>query len=168
MVRRRRKNIAGKPRRIDDAIWALVRSHVPGDSVQLLRLRSVWPKIAGEALARRAWPDAVSGDEAIIAVHDNQWLHELTYMRQALLRRIVDLAPNAGITRVRLRLAQGEPPPPPPVDPPIRMPPRAPPLPVEPDPETVEAIHAVADDELRAAIAAARQSLSLPPARYPE
>ncbi|MCA9657786.1 MAG: DUF721 domain-containing protein [Myxococcales bacterium] len=164
---RRRKNVKGKPKAIDDAMWRLVRGYVPADKIRLVLLRNVWAQVAGEGLAKRAWPEAVSGHEAIIAVHDSQWLHELTYMRQALVRRIRELAPNTDLTSVRLRLARRERPPPPPVEPPVIMPERAPPLPAEPSRETAEAIHAVDDPELREAIAAARIVLSWPPPRYP-
>ena len=165
--RRRRRNIRGKPRPIDEAIWSWIRSYVPHDRIRLYQLRDVWPQVAGEALAKHAWPEAVSGHEAIIAVHDSQWLHELTYMRQALVGKLTKLAPNTQLKTVRLRLARRERPPPAPFEPPVVFPDRAPPLPKEPSPETAAAIHAVQDPELRDAIAAARIVLSQTPPTYP-
>jgi hypothetical protein len=46
----------------------------------------------------------VSEDELVINVHDNQWLHELTYLRQSLLERIQSRCPTAQIGRIRLRI----------------------------------------------------------------
>lgn len=163
MARFRRKNVPGRPRAIGDAIWSLVRSHIGDDTIRLTRIREVWPAVAGPALAAQAWPRAVSGGEAVIEVHDSQWLHELTYMRQALAKKLGTLAPEAGIDGVKLRLANKETPPPPtpePTAPPL--PPRPALLPAEPPEATVAAINAVEDDELRHLIAAARVVLGRP------
>ena len=165
--RRRRRNIRGRPRPISDGIWNWIRSYVPSDKIRLYQLRDVWPQVAGEALASHAWPEAVSGHEAIIAVHDSQWLHELTYMRQALIGKLTELAPNTDLKSVRLRLARRERPPPAPFEPKVIFPDRAPPLPAQPSDGTAAAIHAVTDPDLREAIAAARIVLSQTPPKYP-
>lgn len=163
MARPRRKNIPGRPRAIGDAVWSLVRSHLGDDKVRLTRIREVWPAVAGPTLAAQAWPRAVIGDEAVIEVHDSQWLHELTYMRQALAKKLGALAPEAAIAGVKLRLANKETPPPPPPEP---VAPPTPPRPAllteDPPPATMEAINAVEDEVLRQAIASARLVLGQP------
>jgi len=157
MARRRRPNVPGKPVRIGPAVWSLVRSHVPEDTIRVLRLREVWPRVAGRSLATHAWPSAVHGDELVIDVQDSQWLHELTYMRQAILQKLASLRVDVPIRTLRLRLASRERPPMPrPLPLPPAPPPRPDPLDEPPDPATVAAIESLQDADLREVIAAAR------------
>jgi hypothetical protein len=149
------------PQQLAAAIWAVVREHVAVDTIRLLHVRDAWPQVAGPALAARTWPAAISGDLLVVHVHDSQWLHELTYMRQDLLRRLQALAPSAGLAGLRLRLgdvppvsqrqAPESPPPPPKLAPPRLSP--------EPDAPTRAALDAVADPELKQILAGARVML---------
>lgn len=157
MARRRRPNVPGRPVRIGPAVWSLVRSHVPEDTIRVLRLREVWPRVAGRALATHAWPSAVHGDELVIDVKDSQWLHELTYMRQAILQKLAALRVDVPVRTLRLRLASRDRPPMPrPLPVPPAPPPRPDPLDEPVEPATVAAIEALHDAELRDVIAAAR------------
>ncbi|MBK7826677.1 MAG: DUF721 domain-containing protein [Nannocystis sp.] len=142
------------------ALWELVRRHVGDDTIRLMQVRELWPRIAGPggaALEAHSWPASVSGDLLTLNVHDSQWLHELTYLRQDLLRRLGELAPGIRLRSLRVRLGEV-----PPLA--IRRPPETqlpPPLPAprfspEPDEETRRALDAVADPELKQLIAGAR------------
>ena len=71
-----------------------------------MQVREVWPRVAGPNLEAHAWPAAVASDTLIVHVHDSQWLHELTYMRQDLLRRLQALVPTAELAVLRLRLGE--------------------------------------------------------------
>jgi hypothetical protein len=139
----------------------VVRQHVAVDTVTLMQVRDAWPHVAGAALEARTWPAAVHGETLVVHVHDNQWLHELTYLRQDLLRRLQALAPSARLTALRLRLGEVPPvsqrraPEPPPPPPPL-APPR---LSAEPDAATRAALDAVAYPELKQLMAGARVML---------
>jgi hypothetical protein len=122
-----------------------------------MQVRDVWPRIAGERFEVHTWPAAITGETLVVHVHDSQWLHELTYMRQDLLRRLEALAPNTALRALKLRLGQvppvagrrlPEPPRPAPLPPPRLAP--------EPDDATRRALEAVADPELKQIIAGAR------------
>jgi len=139
------------------ALWQLVRRHVGPDTIRLMQVREVWPRVADPYFEAHAWPAAVAGDTLIVHVHDSQWLHELSYMRQDLLRRLQTLAPAAEFAGLRLRLGEVVPvaqrrvpedPRPAPL-PPARLPP-------EPDEATRRALDAVHDPELKQIIAGAR------------
>ena len=134
-----------------------LRSIVPGDRLRLVRLQIAWSDALPERLAKVAWPIAVDGANLVVHVLDNQWLHELTYLRSDLLERIRERAPEAGIEVLRLRVGEVVPPPPRPA-PEIVAPAIV--LPMQPAAETLEAIAAVGDDDLRGAIALARQALT--------
>ena len=158
MARRRRPNVPGRPVKIGPAVWSLVRTHIPEDTIRMLRLREIWPRVAGPSLARHAWPTAVHDGEVVVDVRDSQWLHELTYMRKALLDKLRALCPDVPIRALRLRQASRERPP---MPRPLPLPPPPPPPPPDPlddppEPATVAAIEALHDPELRDVIAAAR------------
>ncbi len=144
-------------------MWALVRRHVDANKIRLMQVRAVWPKIAGSALEAHTWPMGVAGEQLIVHVHDSQWLHELTYLRQDLVRRLATLAPTTALHSLRLRLGpvppladrcSEEPELPPPLPPPRLSP--------EPDEATHQALNAVRDPELKQLIAGARIMLGRP------
>jgi predicted nucleic acid-binding Zn ribbon protein len=158
MARARARNLAPSP--LSAALWELVRRHVGDDTIRLMQVREVWPRVAGAGLEAHSWPAAIAGDVLIVHVHDSQWLHELTYMRQDLLRKLGELCAAARLRNLRLRLGEV---------PPVatrRLPesPRPAPLPpprlsAEPDEATRRALDAVSDPELKQIIAGARVML---------
>ena len=138
-------------------MWELVRRHVGGETIRLMQVRDAWPRVAGAHLEAHAWPAAIAGGTLIVHVHDSQWLHELTYLRQDLLRRLQALAPAAELGALRLRLGEVLPVAERPQPEPIRWTPLPPPrLSPEPDEETRRALDAVHDPELKQILAGAR------------
>jgi hypothetical protein len=151
--RRKRRPLAGA----GDLAWAFVRRHVPDAKVRLLRLQSLWSELATPRIAARTWPTWIEGTELKVAVQDNQWLHELAYLRQDLLDRIRREVPEAGIESLRLRLGRV-----PELDdrrPDAPRPPTRRGLSSDPPPETIEALSGIHDAELRDLAAAARMTL---------
>ena len=155
MARSRAHKIGASP--LAAMLWDLVRRHVGPDTIRLMQVRDVWPRVAGPNLEAHTWPTAVTGETLVVHVHDSQWLHELQYMRQDLLRRLHALAPAAALRLLKLRL--GEVPPvsqrraqetshPAPLPPPRLSP--------EPDEATRRALDAVLDPELKQILAGAR------------
>jgi predicted nucleic acid-binding Zn ribbon protein len=138
-------------------MWELVRRHVGADTIRLMQVRDAWPRVAGPNLEAHAWPAAIAGDALIVHVHDSQWLHELNYMRQDLLRRLQALAPQAELGNLRLRLGEVVPVAERRLPEPIRPTPLPPPpLSPEPDEATRRALDAVHDPELKQILAGAR------------
>lgn len=138
-------------------MWDLVRRHVGAETIRLMQVRDAWPRVAGPHLEAHAWPAAIAGDTLIVHVHDSQWLHELTYLRQDLLRRLQTLAPAAELGALRLRLGEVLPVALRPQPEAIRATPLPPPrLSPEPDEATRRALDAVHDPELKQILAGAR------------
>ncbi len=138
-------------------LWDLVRRHIGDETIRLMQVRLVWPRIAGAGLEAHTWPAAIAGDTLVVHVHDSQWLHELTYMRQDLLRKLATLAPLSRLRTLKLRLGDV----PPVAGRVLPETPRPAPLPpprlsAEPDAATREALDAVTDPELKQIIAGAR------------
>jgi hypothetical protein len=155
-VRARRRNHGRSIPAAELADKAL-RSIVPADRLRLVRVQIAWVDVLPTRLAKVASPAAIDGGTLVVHVVDNQWLHELQYLRADLLDRIREGAPEAGVDALRLRVGEVAP-----------LPARAerevavttPVLPLQPDTATLDAIASVRDDGLRGAIATARQALT--------
>lgn len=136
---------------------AALRKIVPDERVRLVRLQLAWDDVMPARLRGVAAPAAVDGELLIVHVRDNQWLHELAYLRADLLNRLHTQCPQARVATLKLRVGPvPEPPPPLPVEPVIEKIRLA----MQPEPETVDAIASVGDDGLRHAIATARMALT--------
>ena len=134
-----------------------VEKLVPRDRLRLTRVQIAWSTVAPGRLREVAWPGALSSGTLTVHVLDNQWLHELVYMRTELLERVQHACPQVGIEALRMRvgpIAELPPEAPPPAEPP------APALPDEPDADTIDALNAVGDTGLQQAMANARLALS--------
>lgn len=153
---KRRKN-HGRTRPAGVLALDAVRKIVPPDRLRLTRVQIAWPEIAPGHLREVAWPANVQGNTLLLAVLDNQWLHELTYLRNDLLRRIQHSCAQAEIREIRFRV--GALPEPWPTTP-VRADPVVEALPDEPSRETLDALHDIEDTGLRQLMANARMALS--------
>jgi len=93
----------------------------------------------------------------VLHVHDNQWLHELGYLRQALLERLHDQLPTVDVESIEMRI--GRIPATTDTGGPVPDRPMPAPLSLNPPAETLAALNHIDDHELREAIAAARYAL---------
>jgi hypothetical protein len=150
----KRKN-HGRAQRAADLAWREVFATVPRDRIELARLQNAWPRLVPRHLQEVAWPAWLGEGRLLVHVDDNQWLHELTYLRQELLGKLRRACPTAGLQELRLRVGEVEL-----VPPPVPVPePRIPGLPREPERATIDAMEAIEDATLRDAVAAARLAL---------
>jgi hypothetical protein len=151
---KRRPKTAAKVERAGDLAERAMRSMVPSEQIRLARIQLAWGAAVPPHVQRVAWPASVRGDTLVLHVVDNQWLHELSYLRSDLLARL-RAAGIDGLSDLRPRVGKVDelpPPPPPPVLP-------EPPLDAEPERETIAAMSAVEDPGLRDVIAKARLAL---------
>ena len=106
----------------------------------------------------------VQGSRLIVHVHDSQWLHEMTYWRQDVLTRLRAAWPESGVSSLEAYVS---------ALPPLHE--RRPPAPASPAPvervsvlpsevpqDTLEALKAVRDPQLRELLARARVRLGEP------
>lgn len=157
--RRKGRSFRRGPQPLADAVWQLVRTIVPDHVIRLGFAQAAWERLNLPWLRGRAFPVAVFKDELVIAVEDSQYHHELMYSRHELLGKLQDLAPEAGLSRLRFRLGPVPTPTPRKNVPPPRPTPVGPRLCPEPPPATQQVLQAVSDPELRQAIAGARVML---------
>jgi hypothetical protein len=165
---RRRRRRARQARRGRVQLAALVeevlQQHVPEEVKRLSRLRNLWIQLLPASFADHVWPMLVSGGRLLVHVHDSQWLHEMTYWRQEVLSRLRAAWPEMGIELIEAYVGPLPPildrrPPPPAEPPPMRRPSA---LDSEVPPETLEALNAIRDPQLREALARARLMLGRP------
>lgn len=150
-----RRDNHGRAHRAADLAWREVFKTVPRDRIELARLQNVWPRLMPPHLQEVAWPSWLGKGRLLVHVSDNQWLHELTYMRRDLLGKLRRACPTARLHDLRLRVGEVEV-----VPPPVPVPERnVPSLPVEPERATIDAMKAIDDQRLRDAVAAARLAL---------
>jgi predicted nucleic acid-binding Zn ribbon protein len=132
-----------------------VRKIVPDERLRLALVQVGWDEAVPARLREVAGPGSMHGTTLVVHVVDNQWLHELTYLRTDLLASLQRACPEAGVTALRLRVGtvlQTRP-----QD--LREPDRAPGLATEPAKDTVLAIEAVSDPDLKQIVATARVAL---------
>ncbi|HWB80147.1 MAG TPA: DUF721 domain-containing protein [Nannocystaceae bacterium] len=152
----RRRNHGTRTPAADLADKAL-RAIVPADRLRALRVQLAWPDAVPPHLVRVAMPVAFDGPTLIIHAIDNQWLHELTYLRSDLLARLREHLPGIEIGGLKIRVGEVPPPLPPP---PRERVPETIVLPLQPARDTLDAIAEIEDPGLRSAVATARQALT--------
>lgn len=68
------------------------------------RLRREWPRIVGEAIARRSMPVRARGATLIVEVQNNVWMNEIQFHRREIVRKIRKEFPRLKIEDIRLEL----------------------------------------------------------------
>ena len=145
----------------------VIQKHVPTEVQRLSRLRNLWLDLFPDRFSDHVWPMFVQGERLIVHVHDSQWLHEMTYWRQDVLRKLEAEWPESGVETLAAYVGpippanQRRPPEPPPPKPIDREPVLEPDIP----PETLSALNGVADPGLREILAQARMMLGKPRGR---
>jgi len=151
----RKRGNHGRAIHAAELAWREVFLTVPRDRIELARLQNAWVEVAPRHLQEVAWPAWLSRGKLLLHVDDNQWLHELSYLRSDLLDQLRQACPSAKLKDLRLRVGSVEVvPPPQPVPEPYY-----PGLPREPERPTIDAMESIDDERLRNAVAAARLAL---------
>jgi hypothetical protein len=151
---RKRKN-HGRRMHAGELARDAVRRIVPDERLRLALVLVGWDQAVPARLREVAAPGSMHGTTLVVHVVDNQWLHELTYLRTDLLGSVQRACPDAGVTALKLRV--GTVPRAREHDVPERT--AVPGLPQEPARDTVLAIEAVDDPGLKQVVANARLAL---------
>jgi hypothetical protein len=73
-----------------------------GAPAAIAPLVELWPRIAGDAISRNAWPARVARDGTlVVTTSSSAWAFELTQLEPELLRRFRDELREAAPTRLR-------------------------------------------------------------------
>jgi len=91
--------------RAGELVRAVLARHGVEAAVREHRLVTEWETIVGPRVAARAWPDGLKHGVLYVRVTNSAWLHELGFLREALVREANRAAGDPPLVKeVRLHL----------------------------------------------------------------
>jgi predicted nucleic acid-binding Zn ribbon protein len=91
-------------RQVGDLLPGVLKELGLEEKMEEGRLRQEWPRIVGEAIARRSRPVRVRGATLIVEVHNNVWMNEIQFHRREIVRKVSKEFPIMKIKDIRLEL----------------------------------------------------------------
>ncbi|MBK9070246.1 MAG: DUF721 domain-containing protein [Myxococcales bacterium] len=85
----RRKEVAS----CHDVIAEVIASHRLAEELSAHQIIVQWPQLVGDRIAKRTWPDGLSGRVLWVRVASSAWLHELTLLKGQLLAGLIAALP---------------------------------------------------------------------------
>src|SRR5512138_3360532 len=70
------------------------------------RIRREWTTIVGEPIASNTWPDQIRYKKLYVRVHNTVWLHQLTFLKPALIKKLSSVAGTDLISDIVLRVGE--------------------------------------------------------------
>lgn len=68
-------------------------------------LPRLWKQAVGEVFARQSCPSSIVKGVLQVSVSNSNWLHELHFMKAAIMERLSDMLPGTPISDIRFRVA---------------------------------------------------------------
>jgi hypothetical protein len=68
-------------------------------------LPRLWKEAVGEVFARQSCPCSIVKGILQVSVSNSNWLHELRFMKAAIMERLHDMLPETPISDIRFRVA---------------------------------------------------------------
>lgn len=69
-------------------------------------LPGLWKEAVGEVFASQSCPRLIAGGVLQVAVSNSNWLHEIRFMKAAILERLRGMLPETPISDIRFKVAQ--------------------------------------------------------------
>jgi hypothetical protein len=70
------------------------------------RIRREWSAIVGEPIASNTWPDQIRYKKLYVRVHNTVWLHQLTFLKPALVQKLNSVAGTNLVADIVLRVGE--------------------------------------------------------------
>jgi hypothetical protein len=70
------------------------------------RLRREWTTIVGEPIASNTWPDQIRYKKLYVRVHNTVWLHQLTFLKPTLVKKLNSVAGTDLIADIVFRVGE--------------------------------------------------------------
>ena len=70
------------------------------------RIRREWAMIVGESIASNTWPDQIRYKKLYVRVHNAVWLHQLTFLKPTLVKKISNAAGTELIADIVFRVGE--------------------------------------------------------------
>src|SRR3989304_1549610 len=76
-----------EPVKIGNILSVFWRNNTPNAMANWFRIISIWPKIAGINIAKRARPLKIAGKTLYLTVETSAWMEELKYIKEDIIKK---------------------------------------------------------------------------------
>jgi len=76
-----------------------------GERCGQVLLPRLWKEAVGEVFARQSCPRLIAAGVLQVSVSNSNWLHEMRFMKEAILARLRGMLPGTPISDIRFRVA---------------------------------------------------------------
>ncbi len=94
----------GRTHPVGDLMETILPQLDSGRRGQVL-LPRLWKQAVGEVFARQSCPSSIVNGVLQVSVSNSNWLHELHFMKAAIMERLHGLLPDTPISDIRFRVA---------------------------------------------------------------
>ncbi len=95
------------PSKVGDLLPQVLQDVGVAEQIKRASVVEDWVERVGEGIARVARPRIVSGSVLVVEVRSSAWLHELSMMKNEILRRLNEDRSEGRIEGLHFTLAQG-------------------------------------------------------------
>jgi len=95
-----------EPVKIGNILSVFLRNNTPNAVANWLRIVSIWPKIAGTNIAKRATPLKIAGKTLYLTVETSAWMEELKYMKEDIIKKINNELQDTAVEDIIFRLGK--------------------------------------------------------------
>ena len=95
-----------EPAKIGNILSAFWRNNTPKAVANWFRVLSVWPKIAGINIAKRARPLKIAGKTLYLTVETSAWMEELKYIKGDIIKKINEELQDTAVEDIVFRLGK--------------------------------------------------------------
>lgn len=95
-----------EPAKIGNILSAFWRKNTPKAVANWFRVLSIWPKIAGINIAKRARPLKIAGKTLYLTVETSAWMEELKYIKEDIIKKINNELQDTAVKDIVFRLGK--------------------------------------------------------------
>lgn len=93
-----------QPTPLADTLRQLLKKKHYGKAIKQQQIFENWPKLVGNALAKKTKPKRIAQNTLWVAVEHSSWIQELQFLKEPLLNKLAKLYPHSGIQKIRFVL----------------------------------------------------------------
>lgn len=97
---------AKEPVKIGNILSVFWRNNTPNAMANWFRIMSIWPKIAGINITKRAMPLKIAGKTLYLTVETSAWMEELKYIKKDIIKKINNELQYTAVEDIIFRLGK--------------------------------------------------------------
>lgn len=95
-----------EPVKIGNILSVFWRNNTPNAMSNWFKIISIWPKIAGLNIAKRARPLKIAGKTLYLTVETSAWMEELKYIKEDIIKKINNELQDTAVEDIIFRLGK--------------------------------------------------------------